>query len=329
MRRTKAKAGAAEFRILDARGIFDSERFLLFLNNELGNEAQKEAEYLDLLAKSTGELWGAVNKEITPTLRRLLRDAVQREAKTGAQLRGYVDEWLDTGVASDGVEDPRERDLTKTRSAGGAVQRFSGKQRLELAVSREGLSVRILAVPNPTVDYLMTNIVDILGSGDCSDQARSGAYGAPQDNADGLFALFCLSSWRLRLAKCKRCGRYFWLKHWNRAYKRGTACPKCTRTRSMESAMLSTSRAREQAERELYHRAAKRFGKWIVKQPNWYRAAAPRVRAEMIDFLNEQITSSHSLLSVYRHRLTGKWLSWSKNRDGIERAVKGRIHAEG
>jgi hypothetical protein len=95
----------------------------------------------------------------------------------------------------------------------------------------------------------------------------------------------------------------------------------------MESAMLSTSKAREQAGRELYQRAARRFGKRIAEQPNWYRDS--KVRAEMVGFLNEQIAKSHHLLSVYRRQLTGKWLSWPKNRDGIERAVKGRIHAEG
>lgn len=328
MRQTKAKTDATEFRVQDARGIFDSARFLLFLNNELGNEAQKEAEYLDRLAKLMGELWGAANTEITPPPRQVFRDEIQKEAAIGEQLRGYVDEWLDTGVASDGVEDPRERDLTKTRSAGDAVQRFSGKQRLELAVSREGLSVRILDAPNPTVDYLMKNMVDLSSSGDRADQARNEAYGTPQDLADGLFIHCCLSGWALRLAKCKRCSRYFWLKHWNRPYKRGAACSMCIRTRSADSARLSTSKVREQTEQELYKRAARRFRKRIAKQPNWCRDS--RVRAEMIGFLNEQIAKSHSLLSVYRRELTGKWLSWSKNRDGIERAaVKGRVHAEG
>jgi hypothetical protein len=198
---------------------------------------------------------------------------------------------------------------------------------MELAVSPEGLSVRILDAPNPAVDHVMNNAFDILGSGDRSDQTRDEVYGSPQDKADGLFVHFCLSSWRLRLAKCKRCGHYFWLKHWNRHYKRGTACSTCTRSRSMESAMLSTSKAREQAGRELYQRAARRFGKRIAEQPNWYRDS--KVRAEMVGFLNEQIAKSHHLLSVYRRQLTGKWLSWPKNRDGIERAVKGRIHAEG
>jgi hypothetical protein len=146
---------------------------------------------------------------------------------------------------------------------------------------------------------------------------------------DRLFSLFLLCNWRPKLAKCRRadCGRYFELKHWNRTYKRGIRCPECQRKRSQETAVLSTSKSRKQAESELYRQAAKRFGKRIAKQPAWY--SDPKVKCEMIDFLNEQIAKSDSLLSVYRRCLTGKWLGWKKNRDGIERAAKGRIHAKG
>jgi hypothetical protein len=224
-----------------------------------------------------------------------------------AQLRLYVDEWLDTGVDPQGVEDPRARDMTKALNAATAVRRFASKQGLRLEPARDGL---ILEFPSE------------LGND------RIASPEPPIDVADRLFSLFLLCKWRPKLAKCRRldCGRYFELKHWNRAYKRGTWCPKCQPVRSQEAAVLSTCKARKQAESELYRRAAKQLGERIAKQPNWYRDLT--LKAEVIDFLNEQIANGDSLLSVYRHSLTGKWLSRSKNRDGIERAAKEKIHAK-
>jgi hypothetical protein len=85
-----------------------------------------------------------------------------------------------------------------------------------------------------------------------------------QDAADRLFALFCLSGWRRKLAKCKRadCSRYFELKHWNRTYERGTFCPECTRIRSLESALESTKRKREQDHHDKIARTAEAIAEW-------------------------------------------------------------------
>lgn len=220
-----------------------------------------------------------------------------------AQLRMYVDEWLDTGVRDDGVEDPRTRDLTKAPNACYAVRAFAGKQRLWLEPASDGLYLRF---PSEREGRGIAALGD-----------------SAMDQANRLFSLFFLCDWRLRLAKCRRCGDYFELNHWNREYKRGTACGRCARVRS---AVFSTSRAREQAETELHRLVARRFGKRIVKSPDWHRD--PKLRSAIIGFVNQQIAKRHGLLSVYRHSLTGKWLSWSKNRDGIERAAKGKLHAE-
>jgi hypothetical protein len=220
-----------------------------------------------------------------------------------AQLRMYVDEWLDTGVEQ-GTEDPRRRDLTAAPNACWAVRRFADKQKFRLEPISDGLCLQFPSEGK------------VRGIADPDDSAM--------DQANRLFSLFLLCDWRQRLAKCRRCGDYFELKHWKRLYKRGIACPGCARVRS---AVLSTSKARENAETALYRLVARRFGRRIAKTPNWYRD--PRLRAEIIEFVNERIVNSNSLASVYRKRLTGKWLSWFKNRDGIEKALKGKVHAEG
>jgi hypothetical protein len=219
-----------------------------------------------------------------------------------AQLRMYVDEWLDTGVKN-GVEDPRTRDLTQAPHACWAVRSFSSKRTFYLEPGPDGL---YLQFPNESGERVIASPNE-----------------QPIDQANRLFSLFLMCDWRLKLAKCRRCGDYFELKQCNRSYKRGIACPGCARVRS---AVLSTSKARKNAETALYCLVARRFGRRIGRTPNWYRD--PRLRAEIIEFVNERIRNSNSLVSVYRKRLTGKWLSWFKNRDGIEKALKRKVHAE-
>jgi hypothetical protein len=234
-----------------------------------------------------------------------LRNAV---VSAGAQLRMYVDEWLDTGMNSQGVEEPDARDLTKAPNACAAVRRFAGEQLLRLEPASNGLRLRFPSV-------------------------KSGPFSAPlvagMDYADLLFSLFFLCEWRARLGKCRRdeCGRYFELKHWNRAYKRGTLCPECQRGHSLASALRSTSEARKTAEKELYRLAARRFGKRLLKTADWHRGR--EFKATVVDFLNCQIMKTDRLKSVYQRGITGKWLSRSKNRNGIDEVARGEEHAKG
>jgi hypothetical protein len=284
---TRLLKPADRFELVAIRGELSRGRFLAVLNEN------RDVNQLTFKLRPGASLGNALRSH-------------SATVSVGAQLRLYVDEWLDTGMNTQGEETPKERDLTKAGSACAAVYRFASKQRLRL---------------EPTHDGLILELSSELGNGGIAPPAPS------IDLPDRLFAWFCLCAWKRSLAKCRRaeCGRYFELKHWNRTYKRGALCPECQRARSQETAVLSTSKARKQAESELYRRAAKQFGKRIAKEPNWYRD--PKVRTEVIDFLNQQINNSDSLLTVYRRWLTGKWLSWSKNRDGIERAAKGKIHA--
>jgi hypothetical protein len=230
-----------------------------------------------------------------------------------ARLRLYVNELLATGIGSNGEECSLNRDLTKAPNASKAIERVSDGRAMELKVAREGVSVRFFAEPPLSIREM----------GRTFESAQRA-----EETADRLFAMCCLSGWHQRLAQCRRpeCGHYFELKHWNRVYKRGTVCPGCTRIRSLETAAASTSEARDQAQRELWGLAAKRFGKRITKDPDWYRN--PAVRTGIVSFLNKQIEGSTSMRAVYPRGVTGKWLSWSKNRVSIEKIAKGKIHAK-
>lgn len=260
------------------------------------------------------KIWGVLNRDRFLSELNRLRDHPQRVFRgrlivygtpdapvlMNAQLRLYVDQWLDTGV-KDGVEDPRTRDLTKAPDACYAVRAFTSKRSFSLHPASDGL---YLEFPSER-------------------ESRGIAIDSGLDQANRLFSLFLMCDWRLKLAKCKRCGVYFELKQCNREYPRGAACPGCARVRS---AVLSTFEARKQAESELYHLIARRFGKHIAEQPNWHRDV--KLRTKIVDSLNRRIAKRNKLASVYERGLTDKWLSWAKNRDGIEEAVKGKVHAE-
>ena len=231
-----------------------------------------------------------------------------------SQLRLYVNEWLSTGMTGHG-ECPRERDLTKAPNASRAIRRFSDRGAVDLVIERGGVSAGFVAYPPMTLQ----NMARVA-------QAQELA----EESADRLFTILFMSGWHRRLGRCTRlgeCGRYFELKHWNRLYKRGTVCPECTRVRSLESAALNTSRTREQVRNDLYRLVAARFANRISRRADWHRDL--KLRATVLEFLNQRIGKDRGLKAIYGDGITGKWLSWSRNRKGIEEAVKRSVYAQG
>jgi hypothetical protein len=221
-----------------------------------------------------------------------------------AQLRLYVDDWLRTGRTKDGVETPTARDLTKAPTACEAIRSFANRQRLWLEPKPDGLH---LYLPN-----------------ELTPDTPPGRQAL--ETADRVFALFLMCEWRSKLAKCRSCGRYFELKHWNRTYKRGTLCPKCQRAKSIEGAKHSTSTARRAAVSELYRLAGRGFARQIVAHPEW--RDDPKLKTEIIQYLNSRIFAAQDLRAVYPRGITEKWLGWAKNRNGIEHELKKGKHAK-
>jgi len=280
---TEGAWGLANLRLIGTAGYLDRNAFLAMLNGRRPK-------------------WLPHSKIVRRGLH--LRKTLQsRDIDSSAQLRLYIDEWLDTGLTKDGAEAPRARDLTKAFEAHAAISRCVGKLPMQFELRRDGLVLRL-----PIWFGKLPLEMD-----------------TPLETADKLCALFFLCDWRSKLAKCRRagCGRYFELKHWNRTYSRLIACPGCARTRS---AVLSTSNARKEAEMEVYRLVAKRFRKQVAKSVAWHQDQ--KLRARIIRFINARIADGDTLRRVYRHSLTGKWLSRSKNRIGIEEIVKGEIHAQ-
>jgi hypothetical protein len=157
----------------------------------------------------------------------------------------HVDEWLDTGIEQHEGEDPRRRDFTKAPNAKRALWKlFSHRPSIRYSVRADGISVEI--------SNRVRSGLKALAAARRTDQTA-------QDAADRLFALFALSDWHVRLAKCRRCNVYFELNHWNRCYKRRILCPQCNRS---NSALECTKHRRERDHDEKIARAAEAISEW-------------------------------------------------------------------
>lgn len=223
-------------------------------------------------------------------------------------LRGWVDEWLDSGMDNNGVEDPRERSFDKARDPALAAHEYCEQRKFHLVASGNSLRPWFTEYDKEPTGGLYP----LIGS-----PPRSIEYAREQ------LVFFLLSNIRFRLAKCRKegCGTYFLLKHWNRLYKRGTLCDSCKRSRSEESAIKATAEVRDHAKAQLHDFAAKKFAKQIDSTPDWHRQKA--LKNTIAKFLSAKIERSESLRAAYKSGVTGKWVSRSENWNAIDTAAKG------
>jgi hypothetical protein len=213
-------------------------------------------------------------------------------------LRGWVDEWLDSGKNNYGGEDPRERNFKKDSGVGLAAYEFSKQGKIRLLPDSSSLALWLAE----------------------SDKEPTGHFypliGSPPQSAEYAkekLVFFLLSDLRFKLAKCRKdsCGKYFVLKHWNRLYKRGTVCESCQRSRSLESAVNATAESRRKAGNTLHQLAAKKFIRQILVAPDW--PIDGKLKERIVLYLNSEIKRTDSLKAIYRDGITGRWLANAKN----------------
>ena len=223
----------------------------------------------------------------------------------GEILRGWIDEWLDTGKGEDG-EDPRRRDFKRAANVGEAVHKYSTRGKIRLLGVGGSLHLWIEEYETPRKFGLRPLLAP-----------PNESYASEQ------LVFFLLSDVRFKLAKCRteECGTYFLLNHWKRLYKQGTFCDTCQRRRSHESAKRATAQEREEIRYALHEAAAKRFRKEITANPLWYSSEALKKRVAA--FLNTKFLEEESFWAAYPKGVTGKWVANAKNWEPIGIAAKG------
>jgi len=223
----------------------------------------------------------------------------------GDILRGWIDEWLESGKADDG-DDPRRRDFKKAKHVQGAAHEYSMRGKLQLLGVGNSLHLWIDEYEPPPKPGLRPLLAP-----------------SNESYAKEQLVFFLLSELRHSLAKCqtKECGAYFQLKHWKRLYRHGTLCDTCKRNRSQQSAKAATARERSDVKLALQIGAAKRFSKQIKRNSLWYRDEA--LKGQIAEFLNAKFGDREVVRAAYPKGITGKWVANAKNWKPIEAAAKG------
>jgi hypothetical protein len=205
-------------------------------------------------------------------------------------LRAHVDLWIDTGKNKQGEELPSSR--RPTTQIHEIVQRVCDTHSAIPIPVKDGYTVSPL--PHPSLTF-------------------TGDRGL--DAAELMFADMLISDWRLKIAKCVKCGRYFALKHWDRTYNDGAVCTRCVPRRKADRSAKHKKDKRSVAEQELYRLAARHFSAKISRDPEWQANA--ELKAEITDYLNLKIEQNPDLSKTYPKGITIKWLGWDRNRKGI------------
>jgi len=181
------------------------------------------------------------------------------EAELAARLRGYVDEWLVTGIMENGSERPHQRALGRAPEALLAVTSYLERYpaRVDLMPDSHELSVylaEVSALPGPSGNPYFDVGVD----------------------ATRLFVGLMASDWRWRLCKCHHCGRYFLHPKPRQVYRKGTFC--CRQHQSHTTAVQRTRARRLRAKSQLVDFAAAQLVKWNVTGQEWKDDHARKVR---------------------------------------------------
>jgi hypothetical protein len=139
-----------------------------------------------------------------------------------AELRKLIDAWLESGRSTDGVETPKDRKVTATRSDLDSFY-LDGNGHTIFD------SVRGWLMDDPPL-FILTNTGEVNMELRRTSR-RSSSYGGPVamavDEALTLFLLLMASKAKYALFKCNHpgCGIYYILEKPRGQYKQGTACP--------------------------------------------------------------------------------------------------------
>jgi hypothetical protein len=126
-----------------------------------------------------------------------------------------------------------------------------------------------------------------------------------------------LSEIRFKIAKCRNvgCERYFVLKYWRRAYKRGTRCMRCMPSRRREDSRASNQKSRGDLRTELHRAIAKKFAEKIRGDADWYTKS--KLKTAISAYASRLVDRSEKLKALYPEGLTEKWVANFKNYDPI------------
>lgn len=210
-------------------------------------------------------------------------------ARTGAILRPWVDEWIETAVSSNGVEDPSKRTWPSDRTGGmySAVVSYSERNlRLWLA----GSSLGAFIMPPDELSSIKTE-KDVRGL------------------CEYLAFRVMASELRFRISRCLDCGIYFLRSHRRGVRKRSPRCESCySRYRGKDSVEIG-KRNRQAKRNDVYAFIANEFSQEIGGNANWFKD--PELVEEIVQAVNTQVRRK----KLDHESITTKWVLRGVNPD--------------
>jgi hypothetical protein len=232
---------------------------------------------------------GAKRWQLPKTVSREESDRL-RKPLVSAYLREVLDEWLNTGVKTDGSEIPGDRSLAKTGRALMVIWEY-----LENAPP----TVRI----TPESEKLSVDVASPIGyRGDVAS-----FFASQRIEATRLFLGVVVSDWKCRLCKCRypSCGRYFLLRKVRRSYRRGTFC--MPRHASSAAAKSAIPESRRTATAELVEEAARMLCRKNVG-PEWQQDS--ELKRDLAQRLS--LVIARTAVAYHRHEVRQNWVTWNK-----------------
>jgi hypothetical protein len=273
----------------------DGETLLALLNGDLAKHRQQWASFWSLsppIVNANPSAYGRAIAEV----QRLVSD--------------YVDEWIDSGRRRDGSEAPTERNVSTVTNLRIAVEVYSVTGRIVCAFPNDKVPVAELsgwfrAGEDPVSDTVLLR-------DDPADHA--------EEEAVRIVTMLLLSQdWRLRLAKCRKCGRYFLLPQRRKeVYENGCFC-----STAHNRAVTATKRMRERRsrcyEKQIEHAAVELLRQWN-DTTSWYEDVI--LKRNLVIAVNQGLASNSDRV---RDEITINWVT--RHRSEIQAKAKEMMHA--
>jgi hypothetical protein len=191
-------------------------------------------------------------------------------------VRTYVDEWINTGLLSDGSEAPEIRAFRPVYfSKGGAAKAPSA------CVALADMAERI----RPQMSFGMR--------GGITHHPRGLSSPTPEILAGEIFLEFYCSEWLYRIMRCNHCKAIVVFDREPRArYVRGWHCPKCSKK---VTARVSTTESRDRQREAWLAPVTGAFLQYESKRP----------KGDRVDWIRDEINKKLPLVHrIKRHRVT-------------------------
>jgi hypothetical protein len=216
--------------------------------------------------------------------------------KFRADLCSQVDEWINTGRTSEGMEIPANRSVDAPQE-----DLIVGEMRSETHPLLRAFCLLESVLFTPMCLGKDGGFeIGFAPYGALSEPADLDAF--VEEEAARFFVWFFASEWRHTIVKCRKCGLYYFIRNPTRLYKRGTYCQ---RHSAAKSAQVITARKRRE-KRNLLLRLAREAYRHL--KDNKETPAGQLLNDEVTNWINKRTPTGMKSTSP-KSPISSKWVT--------------------